>query len=140
MSLLASLRIWSSKIIGDIGVDDDMTQHMLLEGCIRKFENYILESKPQVCASATQDQPLVSTSKLHVRYGARMLINSVLAGRAYLQRSNVKTLVDQTVEVSVAQPFAECGQNYIGGIVVSIVTLEQCKPVGVGHCRDAVEV
>ena len=55
VSLLASLRVWSPKIIGDIGVGDDMTQHMLLEGYIHKLENYILASKPQVCESATQE-------------------------------------------------------------------------------------
>ena len=97
VSLLASLRISSPKIIGDIGW---MTaRHSMCWGTSTNLKIFILASKPQVCEPATQHQPLVSISKFHVRYGARMLINLIFAGRAYRQKSNVKTMVGQTMNV-----------------------------------------
>ena len=64
--LLASLRVWSSKIIGDIGVDDDMTQHVLLEGygTSTNLKITFLHRTPQVCESATQEG---STFGFHIQ-------------------------------------------------------------------------
>ena len=113
VSLLASLRIWSSKIIGDIGVDDDMTQYVLLEGygTSTNLNITFLHRTPKSCEPATQEG---STSGFHTQ--ASCPLWGTYADKFSFSEEGLtfgSPMWKRWWTQIVAQPFAECVQKLL---------------------------